>query len=124
MGSRVLTAENLNLEFHRDRLIWKALVHYGLHHRDSAKALGITEKGLQLINVRQTEIASVCKTAIEMNKTSRLVTTLKAEAFGIKSVAYKTPNNLWVTKVLESKPISKSFHYNDSNFDGNETRRK
>ena len=75
-------------------------------------------------NVRQTEIASVCKTAIEMNKTSRLVTTLKAEAFGIKSVAYKTPNNLWVTKVLESKPISKSFHYNDSNFDGNETRRK
>ena len=59
-----------------------------------------------------------------MNTTSRLVTTLKAEAFGIKSVAYKTPNNLWVTKVLESKPISQSFHYNDSNFDGNETKSK
>ena len=52
-----------------------------------------------------------------MNKTPRVVVTLKAEAFGIKSVAYKTPNNLWVTKVLESKPISESFHYNDDNYD-------
>ena len=59
-----------------------------------------------------------------MNKTSRVVTALKGEAFGIKSVAYKTPNNLWVTKVLESKPISESFHYNDSNFDDNDIKRK
>lgn len=75
-------------------------------------------------NVRQTQIASVCKTAIEMNKTSRVVVALKAEAFGIKSVAYKTPNNLWVTKVLDSKPISQSFHYNDANFDDNDIKRK
>jgi hypothetical protein len=68
-------------------------------------------------NVRETKICSVCKTAIEMNKTPRVVVTLKAEAFGIKSVAYKTPNNLWITKVLESKPISESFHYNDDNYD-------
>lgn len=75
-------------------------------------------------NVRETEIASVCKTAIEMNATSRVVTTLKGQAFGIKSVAYKTPNNLWVTKVLESKPISESFHYNDSNYSDNDIKRK
>lgn len=68
MGSRVLTAENLNIEFHRDRLIWKALVHYGLHHGDSAKALGLTEKGLQLILDKKPNLwKSAQYTCIELN---------------------------------------------------------
>ena len=78
------------------------------------------KKGKSFI-VRYMDVVSVCNTAQEMNETSRLITELKAEIFGIKSVAYKTPNNFWVTKVLESTPISKSFHYTDLNYNDNDT---
>jgi len=81
------------------------------------------KKGKSFLS-REMEVVSVCKTAIEMNKTSRLITELKARVFGIKSVGYKTPNNFWVTKVLDSKVISKSFHYNDSNYDDNDIKTK
>ena len=81
------------------------------------------KKGKSFI-VQQNQVVSVCKTAIEMNQTARLIVELKAKAFGIKSVGYKTPNNLWVTKVIDSMVVSKSFHYNDSNFDDNDIKLK
>ena len=63
---------------------------------------------------RQTQIVSICSTAMEMNNTSRVISTLKGEAFGVKSAAYKSSQrNLWVTKIINSKPISKSFYYNE-----------
>lgn len=81
------------------------------------------KKGKSFIT-REMEVVSVCNTAQEMNETSRLITELKAEVFGIKSVGYKTPNNFWVTKVLESRPISKSFYYTDSNYNDNDIKGK
>jgi ABC-type sugar transport system ATPase subunit len=68
------------------------------------------KKGRSMLS-RRTKIVSVCDTPTEMTKTPRVMSTLKAEAFGIKSKAYKEPNNLWVTKIISSKPISKSFYY-------------
>lgn len=69
------------------------------------------KKGKSFIN-KQTQIVSVCKTAMEMNNTSRVISILKGEAFGIKSAAYKSQErNLWVTKIVSSTPISRSFYY-------------
>lgn len=73
------------------------------------------KKGKSMIR-GHTEIVSVCKTANEMNKTSRVLDRLKADYFGQKSKAYKTDNNFWVTKIISSKAISESFYYNDKNF--------
>lgn len=81
------------------------------------------KKGKSFV-IRYMDVVSVCNTAQEMNETSRLITELKAEVFGIKSVGYKTPNNFWVTKVLESKPISKSFYYTDLNYNDHDIKGK
>lgn len=81
------------------------------------------KKGKSFI-IRYMDVVSVCNTAQEMNETSRLITELKAEVFGIKSVGYKTPNNFWVTKVLESKPISKSFYYTNLNYNDHDIKGK
>lgn len=71
------------------------------------------KKGKSFVN-RLTQIVSVCSTAMEMNNTSRVISTLKAEAFGTKSSAYKsTQRNLWVTKIIKSVPLSRSFYYED-----------
>lgn len=63
------------------------------------------------------KIVSVCKTAMEMNNTPRVIRTFQAEIFGHKSAAYKSgATNVWVVRLLESTAIGTSFHYNDSNY--------
>ena len=52
-----------------------------------------------------------------MNNTPRVVKTLKAEVYGQKSTAVKSNDkNLWITKILDSVPISKSLYYTDENY--------
>jgi len=68
------------------------------------------KKGKSMLTKR-TQVVSVATTPMEMNKTSRLMSQIRGEMFGIKTKAYSTPNNIWVTKIISSKPISKSFYY-------------
>ena len=75
------------------------------------------KKGKSMVKGRS-EVVSVCKTPTEMNKTSRVIDRLKAEYFGQKSKGYTTTNNFWVTKIISSTPVSKSFYYNDDNYGG------
>ena len=74
------------------------------------------KKGKSFVNKEMT-IVSVAKTAMEMNNISRVIRTLQAEVFGHKSAAYKSgAKNLWVTKILSSVEVGKSFHYTDENY--------
>ena len=74
------------------------------------------KKGKSFIN-KEMKIVSVCLTAMEMNNTPRVVRTLQAEIFGVKSAAYKSGDkNLWITKILQKIYVGDSFHYNDENY--------
>ena len=62
-------------------------------------------------------LVSVCLTAMEMNNTPRVVRTLQAQVYGVKSAAYKSSDkNLWITKILQKIYVGESFHYNDENY--------
>lgn len=66
---------------------------------------------------KYSKVVTVCKTAIEMNNTPRVIRTFQAEIFGQKSAAYKSGvTNLWVTKIIKSIDVGQSFHYNDVNY--------
>lgn len=74
------------------------------------------KKGKSFIN-KEMSIVSVAKTAMEMNNISRVVRTLQAEVFGHKSAAYKSnTKNLWITKIISSVEVGKSFYYTDENY--------
>ena len=58
------------------------------------------------------QVVTVCEDVEEMNHTPRVLNMFRAKAFGVTSAAYKSATrNLWVTKLLKSQPLSKSFYY-------------
>ena len=74
------------------------------------------KKGKSFI-IAEEDIVSVCETPSEMNNTPRLISMLKAKAFGNKSAAFKSGQaNLWVTRIVSRKELSKSFYYTDKNY--------
>lgn len=60
----------------------------------------------------QMQVVTVCDTVEEMNHTPRVLNMLRAKVFGVDSAAYKSQNrNMWITKIIKTQPLSKSFYY-------------
>ena len=57
------------------------------------------------------EIVSYRDTALELNQSDYHRNELKAQCFARTSAAFKANDNFRITKIIEKKPISRSFHY-------------